>query len=125
MITPTRAAILTLGIACSGKPLEIDPNAERFSARGRITAVRDDAVEIFHERIPKIRTVTGKLEPMEPMVMVFAATSGAPIGDLRAGDAVRFDFTVEYKKPPPPLRLIAIEKLPSGTALDLPATAVE
>jgi hypothetical protein len=121
-----RAALVVTLTACgSGSTTPAhDPGTERFSSRGRVAGVRGDALEIFHERIPKIRTVTGKYEPMDPMIMVFAATPTAPIAGFVAGDAVRFDFTVDYKKPPP-LRLVAIEKLPSGTTLDLPATAVE
>ncbi|MBX3156352.1 MAG: copper-binding protein [Deltaproteobacteria bacterium] len=111
--------LLLLAVACSSRP-DHDPDAERFSSRGRITEVRSDALVIFHERIPTMRTVTGKLEPMDPMAMVFAATSSTPLSDLTAGDPIRFTFTVDYKKPPP-LRLVAIEKLPADTKLDLPA----
>ena len=88
-----------------------DLAAERFSARGRVTAVHARELEIDHERIEKIRTFDGKLEPMEPMTMVFSATTNASIAGFAVGDRVRFEFTVHYKEPPT-LRLISIEKVP-------------
>jgi hypothetical protein len=119
-----RALALSLGLAaCSSGPPAHDPGADRISARGRVTEVRSDGLLIFHERIDKMRSVTGKIEPMDPMAMVFTSGSTS-IAGIAAGDLVRFDFTVDYKKPPP-LRLVSIEKLPPDTKLELPANPVE
>lgn len=96
-----------------------DLTAERFSARGRVVAVRATEVEIHHERIPSLRTALGKLEPMEPMTMVFAASRNAPVTGLAVGDVVRVEFTTNYKTRPP-MHLVAIEKLPAETPLELP-----
>jgi Cu/Ag efflux protein CusF len=96
-----------------------DLAAERFTARGRVMAVRATELEIHHERIESIRTALGTLEPMDPMTMVFAATTSAPIKGIAVGDSVRVEFTTNYKIRPP-LRLVAIEKLPAGTQLELP-----
>jgi Cu/Ag efflux protein CusF len=96
-----------------------DLTAERFSTRGRVVAVRATELEIHHERIASIRTALGTLEPMEPMTMVFAATTNASIEGIEVGDVVRVDFTATYKTRPP-MRLVAIEKLPADTPLALP-----
>ena len=96
-----------------------DLTAERFEARGRVVAVRPTELDIYHERIASIRTALGKLEPMEPMTMVFAATTNAPIKGIAVGDIVRVEFTANYKTRPQ-MRLVAIEKLPADTPLQLP-----
>lgn len=95
-----------------------DLTAERFTARGRVVAVRATELEIHHERIESIRTALGKLEPMDPMTMVFAATTNAPIQGIEVGDVVRVEFTVNYKTRPP-MHLVRIEKLPADTPLAL------
>lgn len=82
-------------------------------------AVRATELEIHHERIESIRTALGKLEPMEPMTMVFAATTNAPIQGIAVGDVVRVEFTANYKTRPP-MHLVSIEKLPATTPLALP-----
>jgi Cu/Ag efflux protein CusF len=117
-----RALLLVLVLSACGGAADLpapDPTAERVASRGRVTEVRADALVILHEPIAKMRSVTGKVEPMESMAMVFSATTATPITGFAAGDAVRFEFTVNYKTPSP-LRLVTIEKLPAGTALDLP-----
>lgn len=81
-------------------------------------AVRATEVEIHHERIPSMRTALGKLEPMDPMTMVFAATRDAPVTGLAVGDIVRVEFTTNYKTRPP-MHLVLIEKLPATTQLEL------
>lgn len=107
--------------ACRSEQLPAaDLSAERFSARGRVTAVRATEVEIHHERIASLRTAHGTLEPMDPMTMVFAATRSAPVQGIAVGDIVRVEFTTNYKTRPP-LHLVTIEKLPADTPLDLPA----
>jgi Cu/Ag efflux protein CusF len=115
-----RAALLAL-IACSSTESlpAVDLAAERFTTRGRVTKVHAAQLEIHHERIAQIRTFEGKLEPMEPMTMVFSATANASIDGFAVGDAVKIEFTVSYKQPPP-LRLVTIEKLPAGTKLEVP-----
>lgn len=95
-----------------------DLTAERFTARGRVVTVRATELEIRHERIESIRTALGKLEPMEPMTMTFAATTNASIQSIEVGDVVRVEFTVNYKTRPP-LHLVTIEKLPADTPLEL------
>jgi Cu/Ag efflux protein CusF len=109
------------GAGCRGEQElpAADLAAERFTARGRVMAVRATELEIHHERIDSIRTALGTLEPMDPMTMVFAATTSAPIKGIEVGDLVRVEFTTNYKTRPP-LHLIAIEKLPAGTQLELP-----
>jgi len=124
MMIFVRACVLVVLLvgACRSDGAELpsaDLAAERFSARGRVTGVHAKALEIHHERIASMRTFDGKLEAMEPMTMVFSATTSASIAGLSVGDPVRFDFTVHYKNPPT-LRLIAIEKLPADTPLALP-----
>lgn len=96
-----------------------DVDAERFEARGRVVAVRATELDIYHERIPSLRTALGKLEPMEPMTMVFGATTSAPIEGIAVGDLVRVEFTANYKRRPQ-MRLVSIEKLPPDTQLALP-----
>jgi Cu/Ag efflux protein CusF len=96
-----------------------DLTAERFSTRGRVMAVRATELEIYHERIESMRSALGKLEPMDPMTMVFAATTNASIEGIAVGDLVRVEFTTNYKTRPP-LHLVAIEKLPADTPLELP-----
>jgi Cu/Ag efflux protein CusF len=108
--------------ACRSKDGDLpaaDLSAERFSARGRVVAVRATELDIHHERIPSIRTALGELEPMEPMTMVFAATTNASIEGIEVGDVVRVDFTTNYKTRPS-MRLVAIDKLPADTPLELP-----
>jgi len=95
-----------------------DLTAERFTARGRVVAVRATELEIRHERIESIRTALGKLEPMEPMTMVFAATTNAAIQGIEVGDVVRVEFTANYKTRPP-MQLVSIAKLPADTPLQL------
>jgi Cu/Ag efflux protein CusF len=111
---------LALVTACGSESLPAaDLDAERFTARGRVTAVRSTEVEIHHERIDSIRTALGTLEPMDPMTMVFAATQNARVDGIAVGDIVRVEFTTNYKIRPP-LRLVAIDKLPAETRLALP-----
>ncbi len=97
-----------------------DITAERFTTRGRVVAVRATELEIRHERIESMRTALGKLEPMEPMTMVFAATTNASIAGIEVGDVVRIEFTANYRTRPP-LHLVKIEKLPKDTPLELEA----
>src|SRR5690606_37301580 len=69
-----------------------DLTAERFTARGRVVAVRATELDIHHERIESMRTALGKLEPMDPMTMTFAATTNASIQGIEAGDVARVEF---------------------------------
>lgn len=110
-----RACVFVVVVACGSGPgvPAADLAAERFSARGRITAVHANELQIDHERIESIRTFEGKLEAMEPMTMVFSATTAAPIAGFNVGDLVSFQFTVHYKEPPT-LRLVAIETISAG-----------
>lgn len=108
-------------LACRSDPAALpsaDLAAERFTTRGRVVAVRATELEIRHERIESMRTALGKLEPMDPMTMVFAATTNASIAGIEVGDVVRIEFTANYKTRPP-LHLVSIEKLPRDTPLEL------
>jgi Cu/Ag efflux protein CusF len=96
-----------------------DLTAERFATRGRVMKVEAQSLDIFHEHMPKIRTMDGTLAEMPPMTMQFAATTAAPIDKIAVGDAVKLEFTTHYRTPSP-LRLVSIEKLPPGTELALP-----
>ena len=114
-------AATTSSFACRSDRADLptaDLTAERFTARGRVVAVRATELEIRHERIESIRSALGKLEPMEPMTMVFAATTNAPIQGIEVGDVVRVEFTANYKTRPP-MHLVSIEKLPAETPLAL------
>lgn len=111
--------VLCAGACRSDELPAADLAAERFTARGRVTAVRDSEIEIHHERIPSLRTALGTLEPMDPMTMVFAATKTASVKGLAVGDIVRVEFTTNYKTRPP-MHLVSVEKLPADTPLDLP-----
>lgn len=115
-----RVVLVLLTIGC-GKPdlLASDLMAERFTTRGKVIAIEGTTLEIFHEFMPKIRTIDGTIEDMIPMTMRFAATTSAPAVEIAAGDAVKIEFTIHYGTSAP-LRLISIEKLPTGTQLELP-----
>ncbi len=106
-------------VACKDPLPAADPNGERFATRGKVMKIEADSVDIFHEHIPKIRTVDGTLEPMEPMTMHFSATATAPLTGIAVGDAVAVEFSTHYRTDAV-LRLISIQKLPPGTALTLP-----
>jgi Cu/Ag efflux protein CusF len=117
----TAASVGAAASACrsEGTPLPAaDLSAERFSTRGRVMAVRSTELEIHHERIESMRSALGKLEPMDPMTMVFGATTNAPIRGIGVGDIVRIEFTANYRTRPA-LRLVDIEKLPADTTLVL------
>ena len=112
--------LLVLALASCKDPLPAaDPNGERFATRGKVMKIEGGSVDIFHEHIPKIRTVDGTLEPMAPMTMHFSATATAPLTGIAVGDAVKVEFSTHYRTDAV-LRLISIEKLPAGTTLTLP-----
>lgn len=112
--------VLLLLLGCRGADLPAaDLSAERIATRGKIMKIDGHTLEIQHERIPKMRTVDGTLEPMESMTMVFSATSAAPIEQIAVGDLVKVEFTTHYRTEAV-LRLVSIEKLPAGTTLELP-----
>lgn len=119
-----RRCVLALALltGCGGSPElpAADLTAERFTTRGKVTAIEGNTLNIFHEHIPKMRTVDGTLEEMAPMTMVFSATTAAPVGGIAVGDAVKVEFTTHYGQPHV-LRLVSIEKLPAETKLALPA----
>jgi Cu/Ag efflux protein CusF len=117
---------LILGTAIAGCSNKADAplptpaaDQERFAARGTIVKVSDKVLDIQHEAIAAVRDFEGKLSPMESMTMQFHATAQVPIAGYAVGDVVAFEFTVHYKEPPT-LRLTKLEKLPSGTKLELP-----
>ncbi|MBA2539168.1 MAG: copper-binding protein [Deltaproteobacteria bacterium] len=112
--------VLALALGCGSKPelLAADLAAERFTVRGKVTAIDGTRLDISHEYMPKIRTIDGTIEDMIPMTMGFAATTSAPAAGIAIGDAVKIEFTIHYGTSAP-LRLISIEKLPAGTKLEL------
>lgn len=111
--------LVVLWIGCRGADLPAaDLGAERFATRGKIMKIDGHTLDIQHEHIAKLRTVDGTLEPMEPMTMVFSATSSAPIEGIAVGDLVKLEFTTHYRTDAV-LRLVSIEKLPPGTQLEL------
>lgn len=112
--------LLLVASACRSEPAlpPADLAAERFEARGRVVAVRATELDIHHERIASLRTALGKLEPMDPMTMVFGATTNASIQGIAVGDIVRVEFTANYKERPQ-MRLVSIERLPAATPLRL------
>ncbi len=112
--------LVLLVLGCRGPDLPAaDLNAERFATRGKIIRIEGPTLDIQHELIPKMRTVDGTLEPMEPMTMVFSATSSAPVDGIAVGDLVKLEFTAHYRTDAV-LRLVSIEKLPAETKLELP-----
>ncbi len=111
--------LVVLLIGCRGADLPAaDLGAERFATRGKIMKIEGGTIEVQHELIPKMRTVDGTLEPMEPMTMVFSATNAAPIDGIAVGDLVKLEFTTHYRTDAV-LRLVSIEKLPASTQLEL------
>lgn len=113
--------MLALAAGCGGRDSlpAADPSAERFSTRGKVMKIEGHTVDIFHEHMPKIRTVDGTLEEMPPMTMHFSATTQAPLTGIAVGDAVKIEFTTHYRTDAV-LRLLSIEKLPADTKLVLP-----
>lgn len=111
---------VVLLFACKGADLPAaDLTAERFATRGKVMKIEGHNLDIAHEHIAKMRTVDGTLEPMEPMTMVFSATSAAPASGIAVGDLVKLEFTTHYRTDAV-LRLVSIEKLPAETTLELP-----
>ncbi len=95
--------------------------------RGRITAVpiedsptvRD--LRIHHESMPNFKGKTGKLG-MNAMTMPFPLGEGVTLEDFAIGDAVQFDFEVDWEASPP-YWVTAMRKLPADAKLEFEKAA--
>lgn len=97
---------------------------DRYEVRGRIEGIQNEAgdaprLRIWHERIESFRTYSGRVEPMDAMVMEFPVAEGVAIDDLAEGDGVRFTFEMRWQGPQRGYKVTSIDPLPAGTELDL------
>lgn len=101
----------------------IESTVDRYEGiKGRITAVpiedsptvRD--LRIHHENMPNFKGKTGKLG-MNAMTMPFPLGEGVTLDGFAIGDAVEFDFEVDWEASPP-YWVTAMRKLPADTKLE-------
>lgn len=95
------------------------------SVKGRIVALpdptnpADEGLRIHHEAMPQFKQRNGSMG-MNEMVMRFPIGEGVSLAGFSAGDAVEFDFSVQWDGSPP-YYITAIRPLPAGQELDLKA----
>lgn len=110
--------------ATDSRDASADENADRYTVRGRIEAVQNPDGEnpklrIWHERVERFKTRTGRVEPMDAMAMDFPVAEGVAIDELAQGEKVRFTFEVRWEGPQRGYQVTSIEALPADTQLDL------
>jgi Cu/Ag efflux protein CusF len=98
----------------------LPPADATYTTRGQIDALptaTGQAITIHHEAIPDFRSKAGEVVGMGSMAMPFMPAEGLDLGGLAAGDAITFTWEMRWKARPNS-RIVKIEKLPAGTALN-------
>ncbi len=93
--------------------------------RGRIAkmpAPPAQDFQIHHEAIPGFVNREGKIVGMNEMTMPFPQAEGVSLEGFAAGDAVEFDFDVDWSRSGLPHRLTRITKLPEDAVLSFEQT---
>lgn len=109
-------------IACGGGEVsEAEPDI--YSARGivrQLPAESRPGGELFihHEAIPEFRDEDGEVVGMDSMAMPFPLASDTELGELAAGDRIRFSFEVRWQANGNPLQLTFWEPLGDDVLLD-------
>ena len=122
------ASVLSLSALLLGAPgcsksepaVSVAP-VETYASRGRIVALPDPKGALFqvhHEEIPGFKAKDGRVVGMKQMIMPFALNPSASLGDLKAGDAVEFTFTVDWARTPPQ-EITIVARLPEGATLNI------
>jgi Cu/Ag efflux protein CusF len=96
-----------------------DPTPDRYTVRGRVTALAAKEIELVHEAIPAFRLAHGAVSGMESMQMTFGLGAGVSTRELAVGDPVEVVFEVHWKADPR-MRITQIVELPPGTVLQVP-----
>lgn len=99
------------------------PEVDRYeNVRGRIAAMpiegspTEQDFMIHHESMPNFKNAKGKLG-MHSMTMNFPLGEDVSIEDFEIGDAIEFDFEVDWEGSPP-FWVTGLRKLPEDTVLD-------
>jgi Cu/Ag efflux protein CusF len=120
-----RVAVLGVLLAgCAawfGCKKEAEAPAASYAVRGQVKSLpsaADKEIFIHHEAIPSFRSQEGTEIGMDSMSMPFTVDKALSLEGIAPGDAVRFAFEVRWDARPT-TRVVAIEKLPPGTELEL------
>lgn len=123
----TAAALALAAAACSKQP---EPSSTQkgithvYHMRGIITAIGgspDGQITIHHEAVNDFRNTLDQPEPMNSMTMPFEVAKDVPLGDLKVGDKIAFDWEVNWDAQIH--EITAIHKLPADTPLSFGAAA--
>lgn len=107
-------------------PTPVPPSVRTYHARGRILTLPDPArkshLVIHHERLPEFYSADGRNVGMNEMEMDFPWLSpSVSLVGLAPGDAVAFDFDVDWNNSERLYTVTKIAKLPPGDTLQLHA----
>lgn len=73
---------------------------------------------VEHEAIPDFVDIRGTVAPMDSMTMPFALADHGLLEGIAVGDTISFELQVDWQTSPA-IVIVAIERLPSGTEIDL------
>lgn len=111
--------ILALACGCGSQESRDDPTPDRYTVRGRVTALGAKEIELVHETIPTFRLAHGAVSAMESMQMTFGLGAAVSTRDLAVGDPVEVVFEVHWKADPR-MRITQLVELPPNTVLQVP-----
>jgi Cu/Ag efflux protein CusF len=119
------AVAAAAGLAgCRGKTPA--PAADAYTVRGIVEKLPqangpDKEIYIHHAAVPGFKDEHGKVVGMMSMTMPFPVAPGVSLAGIAPGDPVEFTFTVAWRGEAG-YRIVAIHRLPPGTAIDFQAT---
>ncbi len=111
------------GDEAAAAPEPAAAGARIYEVRGIVRRLPDPQrhggqILIHHEAIEDFVGIDGETTGMEAMSMSFPLAEGLPVADLSPGDPVAFRLEVDWEADLA-ARIVAIEKLPADTELDL------
>ena len=99
------------------------PPDQSYSVRGEVVALPDERrpddrqLRVRHEAIPDFVGFDGEVVGMASMSMPFPLAAKVDLEGVEPGDPVEMTFEVRWEGTPP-IRIVDLEELPPGTALD-------
>jgi Cu/Ag efflux protein CusF len=99
-----------------------EPPDQTYTLRGEVAGLprKSDGlrqIRVHHEPLPDFVGFEGDVVGMASMTMPFPLADSVDLDDVEEGDKVEMTFEVRWEGSPP-LRVVALERLPADTPLD-------